>query len=428
MSCSTCQPSSQVPGLEGLGDVQVVVIGAGQAGLAVSHELSELGVDHVVLERARVGQTWRDLWDSFCLVTPNWTMSLPRFPYAGDDPEGFVPRDEIVAYLERYASSFGAPVREGIGVDSLEPGSKRRFLLRTSAGDMEAESVVVCTGAFQRAYRPDAAATFPPGLPVIDAEGYRNPAALPPGKVLVIGSGQTGCQISEELHEAGREVFLACGRAPWVPRQPGGRDIVSWLRETTFFDMPVDALPSPAARLGANLQVTGARGGHDLHYRTLQTMGVQLLGRLTGVEGHRARFADDLADSVAFGDARYNDIRTALSTQLAAKGMAVPELPDPPPFCADPPRELDLAGFGVVICTTGFRPDYARWVRFSAVVDAMGFPLTHDDASTVVPGLFFCGVHFLRKRKSSTLFGVGEDAAIVAQSIVRNQSELAAVD
>ena len=428
MSSSTYQPTGQVPGLEGLGDVQVVVIGAGQAGLAVSHELSELGVDHVVLERARVGQTWRDLWDSFCLVTPNWTMSLPGFPYAGDDPEGFVPRDEIVRYLERYASSFGAPVREGVSVDSLEPGSKGRFLLRTSAGEIEAESVVVCTGAFQRPYRPDAAATFPPGLLVIDAEGYRNPAALPPGKVLVIGSGQTGCQISEELHEAGREVFLACGRAPWAPRQPDGRDIVSWLRETTFFDLPVDALPSPATRLGANVQVTGARGGHDLHYRTLQTMGVQLLGRLTGVEGQRAFFADDLADSVAFGDARYADIRAALRNQLAAKGIAVPELPDPPPFRADPPRELDLDGFGVVICTTGFRPDYTRWVRFPAVVDSMGFPLTHDDLSTVVSGLFFCGVHFLRKRKSSTLFGVGEDAAIVAQSIARNRSELGAAD
>jgi putative flavoprotein involved in K+ transport len=129
MSPSTYQPSGQVPGLEGLGDVQVMVIGAGQAGLAVSHELSDLGVNHVVLERARVGQTWRDLWDSFCLVTPNWTMSLPGFPYAGGDPEGFVPRNGIVRYLERYASSFGAPVREGVGVDSLEPGSKGRFLL-----------------------------------------------------------------------------------------------------------------------------------------------------------------------------------------------------------------------------------------------------------------------------------------------------------
>jgi hypothetical protein len=156
---------------------------------------------------------------------------------------------------------FGAPVREGVRVDSLEPGSKGRILLRTSAGDMEAESVVVCTGAFQRPFRPKAAAPFPHGLLVIDAQGYRNPAALPPGKVLVIGSGQTGCQISEELHEAGREVFLACGRAPWLPRQLGGRDIVSWLGETTFFDMSLDALPSPAARLGANLQVTGARRG-----------------------------------------------------------------------------------------------------------------------------------------------------------------------
>jgi putative flavoprotein involved in K+ transport len=428
MSASTCQLTSQVPGLDGLGDARVVVIGAGQAGLAVSHELSALGVDHVVLERARVGQTWRNLWDSFCLVTPNWTMSLPGFPYSGDDPEGFVPRDEIVGYLQRYASSFDAPVREGVGVDSLEPGSTGRFLLRTSAGELEAKSVVVCTGAFQRPHRPDAGATFPPGLLVIDAASYRNPAALPPGQVLVIGSGQTGCQISEELHEAGREVYLACGRAPWVPRKPDGRDIVSWLRETTFFDMSLDALPSPAARLGANVQVTGARGGHDLHYRTLQTLGVQLLGRLTDVEGHRARFADDLADSVAFGDARYADLRAMLSNQLAAQGMAVPELPDPPPFRADPPRELDLAGFGVVICTTGFRPDYTRWVHFPTVVDAMGFPITHEDGSTVVPGLFFCGVHFLRKRKSSTLFGVGEDAAIVAQSIDRNRSQLAAAD
>ena len=206
-------------------------------------------------------------------------------PYTGDDPEGFVPRDEIVRYLQRYASSFGAPVREGVGVDSLEPGPNGGFLLRTSAGELQAASVVVCTGAYQRPHRPEVAAGFPHEVLVIDAEDYRSPAALPPGKVLVVGSGQTGCQLSEELHESGREVFLACGRAPWLPRRPGGRDIVTWLKETTFFDTPLSALPSPAARLGANLLVTGQRGGHDLHYRTLQAMGVQLLGRLAGVEG-----------------------------------------------------------------------------------------------------------------------------------------------
>lgn len=400
-------------------DTPVVVIGAGQAGLAVSHELIALGIEHVVLERARIGETWRGRWDSFCLVTPNWTMSLPGAPYGGDEPEGFVLRDLIVRYLERYASTFGAPMCEGVAVNCLESGSKGRFLLRTSEGDVQAESVVVCTGAYQRPHRPDVAAAVPQDVHVIDADDYRSPAALPPGKVLVVGSGQTGCQIAEELHELGRDVFLACGRAPWFPRRADGRDLVTWISETTFFDAPISALPSPAARLAANAQATGRRGGHDLHYRTLQAMGVPLLGRLAGIDGYRAYFADDLADSVAFGDARYADIKQLLTEQLAAKGMTVPELPVPAPFHADPPLELDLKGFGAVVFTSGFRPDYERWVRFPAF-DAMGFPLAENGASTVVPGLFFCGVHFLRKRKSSLLFGVGEDAAIVAHSIARD--------
>jgi putative flavoprotein involved in K+ transport len=407
--------------LGGPGPYPVVVVGAGQAGLAVSYELTARGVEHVVLERARVGQMWRGLWDSFCLVTPNWTMSLPGGAYAGDDPEGFVPRDEIVRYLERYASSFSAPVREGIDVASLEAGPNGGFLLRTSAGELQAGAVVVCSGAYQRPHRPKIAAGFPRDLLAIDARDYRNPAALPPGKLLVVGSGQTGCQLSEELHGAGREVFLACGRAPWLPRRPGGTDIVTWLSKTTFFDTPLSALPSPAARLGANLLVSGHRGGHDLHYRTLQAMGVQLLGHLAGVEGHRASFAADLADSVAFGDARYAEVRKLLTGQLPAQGIAAPELPDPPPFHADPPPELDLRGFGAVIFTSGFRPDYGKWIRFPAF-DAMGFPITDDGASTVVPGLYFCGVHFLRKRKSSVLFGVGEDAAIVAQAVAHRRS------
>ena len=400
-------------------DSPVIVIGGGQAGLAVSHELTALGVEHVVLEQARIGETWRGRWDSFCLVTPNWTMSLPGYPYAGDDPDGFAHRDEIVDYLVGYAASFAAPVRGGVSTTSLEPSDKQRFLLRTSAGDIEANSVVICTGAYQRQHRPPAADAFPHQVLAIGAMDYQNPEALPPGRVLVVGSGQTGCQIAEELHESDREVYLACGRAPWAPRRVDGRDIVSWMSETTFFDTPLEALPSPSARLSANAQGTGRGGGHDLNFRTLQAMGVPLLGRLLAVDDHRACFAADLADSVAFGDERYADIRQLLQHQLAAKGMTVPELPDPPPFRADPPLELDLDGFGVAIFTSGFRPDYERWVRFPAF-DTAGFPLTEGGASTVVPGLFFCGVHFLRKRKSSLLFGVGEDAAIVAKSLAES--------
>jgi putative flavoprotein involved in K+ transport len=399
-----------------LSDPEVVVVGAGQAGLAVSHELVAAGVDHLVLERQKLGQAWRSRWDSFCLVTPNWTMSLPGFAYDGNDPEGFVPRDEIVRFLERYADSFSAPIREGIEVHSLEAGADSRFLLKTSAGDMKATIVVLATGAYQRPHRPAIATAFPIELRVIDAESYTNPGALPPGKMLVVGSGQTGCQIAEDLHLAGREVFLACGRAPWAPRRLDGRDIVTWLAQTTFLDTPLSALTSPTARLTANVQATGRDGGHDLHYRVLQSMGVNLLGHLARIEGSSARFAPDLLQSVAFGDTRYRDLRRLMQEQLTAKGMAVPEMPDPPPFQANPPSELDLDGFGAVIFTSGFRPDYSRWVQFPAF-DDLGFPVTVDGASKVVPGLYFVGVHFLRTRKSSLMFGVGEDATIVAGSI-----------
>jgi putative flavoprotein involved in K+ transport len=394
--------------------VSLVVIGGGQAGLAVSHELSVLGVEHVVLERNRVAETWRRRWDSFRLVTPNWTLDLPGAPYAGDDPDGFVPRDEIVDYLERYSADL--PVHTGVAVEALEPGPAGGFLLRTSDGQRTADAVVVCTGAYQRPHRPPFDGEFPGDVTVLDAERYWNPTALPAGRVLVVGSGQTGCQIAEELCQSGREVFLACGRAPWSPRRPAGRDIVSWLNETTWFHTPVSALPAPAARLFGNIQTTGKDGGHDLHYRTLQAIGVELVGRLAGVDGNHVRFADDLAESVSWGDARYADFGRLLADQL---GGRAPDWPDPPSFRADPPVELNLRGFGAVIFTSGFRPDYAGWVRFPAF-DSLGFPITDDGASTVVPGLYFCGVHFLRTRGSSLLFGVGEDAGIVARAVARN--------
>ena len=180
--------------------VEVAVVGAGQAGLAVSHELTMAGIEHVVLERGRVGQTWRDRWDTFCLVTPNWSVQLPGGRYDGGDPDGYLPKDEIVAYLEGYAAGFAAPVHEGVEVVSLRSAPDSGFVLGTSAGDLGARSVVITTGAYQRPHRPVGADSLPASLPRIDVEQYRNPAALPPGKVLVVGSGQSGVQIAEELH------------------------------------------------------------------------------------------------------------------------------------------------------------------------------------------------------------------------------------
>jgi len=402
----------------------VVVIGGGQAGLAVSHELTRTGVEHVVLEKGRIGQTWRGRWDSFCLVTPNWTIQLPGHHYAGDDPDGFLERDAIVAHLEDYAASFRPPIQEGVTVNSLEPGPRSRFLLRTTSGDLEADSVVLATGAYQRPHRPAAAEGFPHVLQVIDAERYTNPGTLPPGAVLIVGAGQTGCQLAEEAREAGREVFLAGGRTPWLPRRIGGQDVVRWMVDTGFMDAPPSSLPSPAARLMANPQASGHGRGHDLNYRTLQAMGVRLLGHLTGVSGGRAHFAADLAESVAFGDQRYADFCQLIRKTCEARGVATPEFAVPVPFVADAPDSIPLGGLGAVIVTSGFRPDYARWVQFPAF-DEMGFPIQEAGASTVVPGLYFAGVHFLLKRKSSLLLGVGEDAIIVAGMLAGERDPIA---
>ena len=220
----------------------VVVVGAGQAGLATSHELTRAGVSHLVLERERIAETWRKRWDSFCLVTPNWTVQLPGGTYEGAEPDGFMLRDEVIAFLERYAAA--APVRTGVTVTALSPSAQEGFELETTAGQIRARSVVVATGAYQRPHRPVAAGDLPEGLLQLDADDYRSEPGLPEGEVLIVGSGQTGCQIAEELVEAGRTVYLSCGRAPWAPRRIGEHDLLWWFVETGFLDMP----PGPSSR------------------------------------------------------------------------------------------------------------------------------------------------------------------------------------
>jgi putative flavoprotein involved in K+ transport len=397
--------------------IGIAIVGAGQAGLALSRELSRRGHEHVVLERGRVGQAWRDRWDTFCLVTPNWSIQLPDGAYDGDDPDGFLLRDEIVDFFEQYAARIHAPVREGVEVRAIASDPGGGFRVSTSSGELHAERVALASGGYQRPHRP-AAETLPASIHQLDVADYRNPAGLPEGAVLIVGSGQSGIQIAEELHNAGRRVTLSCGRAPWVPRRFAGRDIVWWGRETGFTEQPVTALPDPADRLGANLQTSGHGGGHDLHYRSLRDMGVTLVGRFLGADGDSLRFASDLGASVAWGDQRHRMFMGLVNRHAAESGIDIPEIVEPGPFDPAAPEQLPLAGFGTVLFAGGFRPTYRDWLPWSDAFDEHGFPIHRDGESLAVPGLHFIGVHFLRKRKSATLLGVGEDAAVVAEAMV----------
>ena len=396
--------------------VQVAVVGAGQAGLSAAHELAGLGLEPVVLERGQVGQTWRDRWDSFCLVTPNWSAQLPGGAYDGPHPDGFMPRDDIVGYLERYATTSGVPVRENVDVQSIEQ-SAGGFTLGTSDGDLRADAVVVSTGAYQRPHRPEVASALPASLFQLDIEAYRSESDLPAGRVLIVGSGQSGCQVAEELHQAGRDVVVACGRAPWIPRRYGGHDLVWWFQHTGFLDHTVESLPSPSARLFANVLATGRDGGRDLHLRTLRADGVTLTGHFLGVDGHDAVFAPDLRESVAWGDERYGQLVGLAQKLVEERGLDDPGLEEPPPFGDEGPERVDLRDVGVVIFASGFRPDYASWLTWPGAFDEFGFPIHEDGESVAAPGVYFVGVHFLRKRKSALLSGVGEDATIVARRI-----------
>ncbi|HSL11964.1 MAG TPA: NAD(P)/FAD-dependent oxidoreductase [Actinomycetota bacterium] len=390
-----------------------VVIGAGQAGLAVSRALTARGIEHEVLEREHVGSAWTHLWDAFRLNTPAWSVQLPGLSFDAPDPDGFPSADDLIGHLRRYAED--APVREGIDVATATPIDDG-FVIGTNDGEVRTRALVVCTGAYQEAYRPARAADIPGSVAVLNTREYRNADALPDGRILIVGSGQSGCQIAEDLLDAGREVVVSCGRAPWAPRRIGDHDLVWWNIETGFLDTRTEDLPSPAARFAATVTASGVDGGHDLHVRTLRRKGATLVGRFLGVDGTSVRFAPDLAETVAWGDARYDDLRRDVQRLCAERSIPAPELPDPDAFDDDAPGSIPVAGLGAVVFASGFRPEYG-FIRARDVVDAMGFPNQHDGVSDAVAGLFFCGVHFLRRRRSSLLFGVGDDAAVVADGV-----------
>jgi putative flavoprotein involved in K+ transport len=397
----------------------VIVVGGSQAGLSASHCLAARGIDHVVFEANRIGHAWRtQRWDSFCLVTPNWQCRLPGFAYAGSDPDGFMPRDEIVAYIEDYAKSFGPPLREGVRVGAVRKAGAV-FEVDTTAGDFSAASVVIAIGGYHVARLPPMARRVPPHIVQIHSSAYKNPDQLSPGDVLVVGTGQSGCQIAEDLHLAGRRVHLCTGSAPRVARRYRGRDVVAWLEDMGHYDLPVEEHPLGAAVRGkSNHYVTGRGGGRDIDLRVFAKQGMQLYGRLLDIEGTRITAADDLARNLDSADETLVKINASIDAYIEAQGIAAPaEPPYTPPWVPnEAPTSVDLAeqSISAIVWCMGFRSDFS--FIDAPIFDERGYP-KHRRGVTPIEGLYFLGLPWLHSWGSGRFAGVGRDAAFLADRI-----------
>lgn len=407
-------------------EVDTLIIGGGQAGIAMSEHLSAQGVPHLIVERNRIAERWRsERWDSLVANGPAWHDRFPNMTFPNIDPDGFVTAGGIVDYLTAYCEQIKAPIHCGVEVTALhhKPDGSG-FRAETSEGVIEARNVVAATGPFQRPIIPTVVPAEA-GITQIHSASYRNPAQLPEGAVLVIGAGSSGVQIADELRRAGKTVYLAVGPHDRPPRRYRGKDFVWWLGALGMWN--AEAIQPGMEHV--TIAVSGARGGHTVDFRALAADGITLVGRAEAFENGVMRFADDLARNIALGDANLLAMMDAADAYIAREGLDWPEEPEaramlPDPTCVtNPLRELDLAKAGVtsIVWATGYALDF-DWMKIDAF-DAKGLP-KHKKGVAEVPGLYFLGLAWLSRRASPFIWGVWHDAAYLAQQIAARNNRL----
>jgi putative flavoprotein involved in K+ transport len=410
--------------------VETLIVGGGQAGLAISYYLKQERREHVVLERApAVANAWRhQRWDSFTLVTPNFQVRMPGAEYSGNDPYGFMSLSQVVKYFDDYVRRFRLPVRCGVEVTRVEKRSEF-YLARTSEGDYEAVNVVIATGLYQSPKIPGFSAAIPAEVLQIHSMEYRNPLALPEGAVLVVGTGQSGAQLAEELYQSGTKVYLSIGSAGRVPRRYRGKDINDWFTRMGMFDTEVGELKSPRDKFAPHPQISGKNGGESLNLHQFSRDGVVLLGHLRDLNREKLIFQPDLKETLAKVDQFEIDALKKVDDYIVRKGLntppeTVPQLRDG--YQQEVITELDLkaSGISTVIWATGYAFDFS-FVRLP-VVDADGYPIQKRGV-TAYEGLYFLGMPWLHNRKSGILFGVGDDAAYLAAHMVARETQHAQV-
>ncbi len=411
--------------------LDVVIVGAGQAGLGVSYHLNKGGLSHVVFERGRVGETWRSQrWESFKLNTPTHMNALPGLPTSASDPSSFLGVDELVLYFQRYVESFQLPVRTGVTVTSIERLEDRGLFLTKTRSEDEAEesvlsrAVVIASGILNVPKIPSVSSSLPTELTQLHTSTYRNPGALPAGAVVIAGGGQSGCQVAEDLLSAGRTVYLCTSKVGRAPRRYRGRDILEWWIDMKFIDVPYANLPDKSISRLPQPQASGlGPRGHSLSLQDLSRQGAVILGRLGHVESGELGLGDDAAANVRFADMFSQKFKDDVDAWLAREGITPPPLepdpadvPDPEAACASPLRKLDLAEAKVstVIWASGFTGNFG-WLHLP-VLDEDGAPV-HQEGISSQPGVYFVGFPWLRSRKSGIIFGIDEDAGYIARAV-----------
>ena len=398
----------------------VVVIGGGQAGLSMSYHLTRKKIDHVVLEKSQIGHSWRNQrWDSFCLVTPNWQCNLPDFPYAGPEPKGFMKKADIVAYLEAFAASFQPPVFEGVAVKQLLKLEDGLFEIQSTHGTLTAKQVVVAVGGYHKPRIPRLSEKIPAHIQQIHSSEYRNSEQLPEGNILVIGSGQSGCQIAEDLHLAGRSVHLSVGSAPRVARRYRGRDVVEWLAEMGHYDMPVELHPQKEAVRGkANHYVTGRDGGRDIDLRMRAKEGMQLHGRLTDCVNGVLGFADDLTKNLDNADQSSENIKNMIDGFITKHGISAPDearyIPVWKPEGGNSRIDLISENISGIVWSVGFESSF-DWIDLP-IFNGKGYP-NHYRGVSREPGVYFLGLPWLHTWGSGRFSGVARDSAFLLEQI-----------
>jgi putative flavoprotein involved in K+ transport len=402
----------------------VIIVGGGQAGLSLSYYLKQYGIDHLVLEKNTVTHTWRtQRWDTFCLVTPNWQCALPGYPYTGNDPNGFMVKNEIIEYLDGFIKMVAAPVLEGTEVKSVKLNESGDFDVVTTNGEFTANQVVVASGGYHIPIIPRMAERLPASVTQIHSEQYKNAQQLPAGNVLVVGSGQSGAQIAEDLHLDGRKVYLAVGDSPRCARFYRGKDVVDWLADMNYYDMPVGEHPlREGVRDNSNHYLTGRDGGRDIDLRKFANEGMELYGLLQDLDNGVLKFAPDLIAKLDEADLTYNRINASIDKFIAKNGIEAPvgEVYEPIWQPKAERTELDIAEAGItsIVWCIGFRPDFS-WVD-APVFNGRGNP-SHDRGITPQQGLYFLGLPWLYTWGSGRFSGIARDALFIADSIKARQ-------